>query len=69
MRFTIEATYENGVLKPLQPLPLKEHQKVRISVQSERSAFLEAYGIMGFKGMPEQLKYFALDDEFDPLND
>ncbi|HJT31600.1 MAG TPA: antitoxin family protein [Pirellulales bacterium] len=69
MRFTIEATYENGVLKPLQPLPLKEHEKVRISVHSERSALLGAYGIMGFKGTAEEADYFALDDEFDPLND
>lgn len=69
MTITIEATYENGVLKPLQPLPLKEHEKVRISVHSERSPLLEAYGIMGFKGTPEEADYFALDDEFDPLDD
>lgn len=69
MRFTIEATYENGVLKPLQPLPLKEHEKVRISVHSERSALLDSYGIMGFKGTSKEADYFALDDEFDPLND
>ena len=32
MTFTVEAVYENGVLKPAQPLPLKEHEKVRITV-------------------------------------
>ena len=69
MTITIDATYEDGVLKPLQPLPLKEHEKVRISVHSERSPLLEAYGIMGFKGTPEELEYFALDHEFDPLDD
>ena len=26
MAITIEALYEDGVLKPLQPLPLKEHE-------------------------------------------
>ena len=28
----IEAVYENGVLRPLEPLPLKEHQKVSVTV-------------------------------------
>lgn len=32
MAITIEAVYENGVLKPLQPLFLREHQQVRITV-------------------------------------
>lgn len=69
MTITIEATYENGVLKPSQPLPLKEHEKVRVSVHSDRSPLLEAYGIMGFKGTPEEADYFALHDDFDPLDD
>ena len=69
MTISIEATYENGVLKPAQPLPLKEHEKVRISVHTERSPLLEAYGIMGFKGTAEEADYFALDPEFDPLDD
>ena len=33
MTITVEATYENGTLKLDQPLPLKEHEKVRITVQ------------------------------------
>jgi predicted DNA-binding antitoxin AbrB/MazE fold protein len=69
MTITIEATYENGVLKPSEPLPLKEHEKVRISVHSERSPLLDAYGIMGFKGTAEELEYFALSPDFDPLDD
>ena len=32
MALTIEATYEDGVLKPAQPLPLAEHEQVRITV-------------------------------------
>jgi predicted DNA-binding antitoxin AbrB/MazE fold protein len=35
MTITIEAVYESGVLKPLEPLDdLKEHERVRITVQS-----------------------------------
>lgn len=55
------------MLKPLQPQPLKEHEKVTISVHSERSPLLEAYGIMGSKCTAEELERFALDDEFDPF--
>lgn len=32
---TVEATFENGVLRPAQPLPLVQHQKVRITLQLE----------------------------------
>ncbi|MGQ0444598.1 MAG: antitoxin family protein [Beijerinckiaceae bacterium] len=36
MNITIEAIYEAGVLKPLQPLPgLKEREKVRLTVEVE----------------------------------
>jgi predicted DNA-binding antitoxin AbrB/MazE fold protein len=36
MSITIEAIYEAGVLKPLQPLPgLKERDKVRLTVEVE----------------------------------
>lgn len=33
----ITAIYENGVLRPLSPLPLQEHQTVRIQVLLEDS--------------------------------
>ena len=36
MTLTIEAIYENGVLKPGQPLPLKEHETVRITIEPQR---------------------------------
>jgi predicted DNA-binding antitoxin AbrB/MazE fold protein len=32
MALTIEAVYENGILRPLGPLFLKEHQQVRITI-------------------------------------
>ena len=33
MNRTLEAIYENGVLKPLKSLKLPEHQKVTITIQ------------------------------------
>ncbi len=35
MTITVEATYEDGVLKPAQPLPLSEHEKVRLTVEPQ----------------------------------
>jgi predicted DNA-binding antitoxin AbrB/MazE fold protein len=32
MTKTLEAVYENGVLRPLEPLPFKEHQTVSVTV-------------------------------------
>ena len=33
MTITIEATYENGVLVPVQPLDLADHERVRLRVE------------------------------------
>lgn len=34
MSHILEATYDNGVLKLDQPLPLKDQEKVRVTVES-----------------------------------
>lgn len=66
MAITIEAVYENGVLKPTQPLSLQEHEKVRITVEQGDSRLLRAYGIIGWTGDAETLERIALDAEFLP---
>jgi predicted DNA-binding antitoxin AbrB/MazE fold protein len=33
MAITVDAVYENGTLKLERPLPLKEHEKVRVTVE------------------------------------
>jgi predicted DNA-binding antitoxin AbrB/MazE fold protein len=69
MTLVVDATYEDGVLKPSQPLPLKEHEAVRLTVQSQSSPILEAYGMMAWTGDAETLERFALGSEFDPQED
>jgi predicted DNA-binding antitoxin AbrB/MazE fold protein len=79
MTITIEATYENGVLKPLQPLTLGEHQRVQITIQTltvtnhglkppvkepQRPTAPNAYGIIGWTGDSETIQRIALDPEF-----
>ena len=38
MGIQVEAVYENGVLKPLQPLDLAEHERVSVSVTKAEPA-------------------------------
>ena len=34
MTITIEAIYENGVLRPVAPLPLLDHEKVQVTIHT-----------------------------------
>ncbi len=65
MTISFEAVYENGVLKPVQPLPLKEHERVRVTVETPPLDILQAGGILGWKGTSEELAPFALDPEYE----
>jgi predicted DNA-binding antitoxin AbrB/MazE fold protein len=63
MAITVEAVYEDGVLKPAQPLPFKEHEMVQVTVAAKVPDIVEAYGIMGWKGDAETLERIALDPD------
>ncbi len=65
MKLTVQATYENGVLKPDQPLPFRDQERVQLTVESKKTWVEETYGILGFKGTAEEADYFALDPELD----
>ena len=60
MAITVEAVYEDGVLKPAEPLPWKDGERVRVAVSSLDSPLLKAYGIMGFKGTAAEAEELAL---------
>jgi predicted DNA-binding antitoxin AbrB/MazE fold protein len=66
MALTVEAIYENGVLKPTQPLPLKEHEKVQVTVHAPGSWVQETAGMIRWTGDHETLRRLAEDVEFDP---
>jgi len=68
MPITVEATYENGVLKPARPLPLKEREQVQITVHPRVSNLADLYGIMGFMGTVQEADYFAMDPELNFLH-
>ncbi len=42
----IEAIYENGVLKPLEEVELKDGERVRIRIESLESVLDEVFGIL-----------------------
>jgi predicted DNA-binding antitoxin AbrB/MazE fold protein len=41
MTRTLQAVYENGVLRPLESLPLKEHQRVMVTVSDPAERWLD----------------------------
>jgi len=63
MAIVVEAVYQNGVLKPDRPLPLKEDEKVRVTVESQPSPVLQTYGIIGWKGTHEELEQILAEAE------
>jgi predicted DNA-binding antitoxin AbrB/MazE fold protein len=70
MALTIEAVYENGVLKPVQPLPLiLEGTRVWLTLHTaaEEDRVRKAYGLLGWTGDAETVRRVALDPEFDIL--
>ena len=64
MPITIEAVYENGVLRPSQPLPLEEHETVRITIEPGRSWAERTAGMLKWTGDFEDPRRIVEDDEF-----
>jgi predicted DNA-binding antitoxin AbrB/MazE fold protein len=64
MTLTVEAVYENGVLKLDQPLPLPDHHRVQVTVQVQPSVARESAGMLRWRGDWETLRRLAEDDEF-----
>ena len=78
MAITIDAIYENGVLKPAEPLPLKEQERVRVTVElmKERAVtppdeaeriVRRSYGLLGWTGDVKTLRRVIEDPEFSLL--
>ncbi len=69
MTLTVQAIYENGVLKPVRPLPLKEHEQVQITVTAAASRVRQTAGLIGWTGSQEDADFIALSPELDPQED
>jgi predicted DNA-binding antitoxin AbrB/MazE fold protein len=69
MSLIVEATYKNGALAVDRPLPLKENERVTITIESpvassESNGGRLTYGLVGWKGDVEVVRRVALDPEF-----
>ncbi len=60
----IDAVYENGVLRPTEPLPFREHARVKITVESEVSLARQSAGMIPWTGDMETLQRLICDPEF-----
>jgi predicted DNA-binding antitoxin AbrB/MazE fold protein len=63
MSITVEATYEDGVLKPKQPLLLAEHEVVLVTIRTAPTLAERTYGMLGWKGDHETLKRLLTEVE------
>jgi predicted DNA-binding antitoxin AbrB/MazE fold protein len=78
MTIKVEATYENGVLKPVRPLPFKEHERVQITVvrttaptgaatdEDAEAMVRRSAGILLWTGDRETVQRLAIDPDLDP---
>ena len=67
MPITVEAVFENGILKPLQPLPFPEHAKVSLTVEEKTSWTDKTYGMVPWTGTAEELDELLEEAEDDLL--
>jgi predicted DNA-binding antitoxin AbrB/MazE fold protein len=65
MNLEVEAVYEGGVLKLAQPLPLPEHQRVRVTIQVT-SRVQQSYGLVRWTGSTEELDRLLKDPDNHP---
>jgi predicted DNA-binding antitoxin AbrB/MazE fold protein len=63
MTLTVNATYENGTLKLDRPLPLKEHEKVTVTVEPGLSLAQQTAGMIGWVGNVETLERILKEAE------
>ena len=63
MSLEVEATYEKGILKPSQELPLQEGQKVIILIKPAGSAVKRFAGLVPWPGNREEFDCWLNDPD------
>ena len=67
MSLEVEATYEDGVLKPDQELPLANGQRVRLTVHQAGDRTKARAAAFQWRGSQQDLDYLILSEDNDPL--
>jgi predicted DNA-binding antitoxin AbrB/MazE fold protein len=65
-KIEIEAVYEDGVLKLPHELPLRQGQKVTITIHPTGSPARRRRGVIQWKGSQEDLDHLILSPDNDP---
>ena len=63
MSLQLIATYEDGVLKFDEPPPLKDHERVTVTIEPRTTRARESYGLIGWTGDTAVLREMAENDE------
>jgi predicted DNA-binding antitoxin AbrB/MazE fold protein len=64
MPIIIEAVYEDGVLKPVRPLPLQDHEKVLVTVHTGQTWVERTAGIIPCAD-PQVIEWAAQDPDLE----
>jgi len=62
MHKTIDAIYENGVIKPLERLDISESQKIKITIETTENIVASTKAII--KADPDVVRHVAVSDEY-----
>jgi predicted DNA-binding antitoxin AbrB/MazE fold protein len=63
MAITVEAVYENGTLRLRQPVPLKDQEPVRVTIEPAMTWADRTAGMLEWTGEPEVLHQVATEPE------
>ncbi len=66
MKKDITAIYEKGILRPLTPVELKEHQQVTLKIKNKKSIVRTTKGMV--QGNPKYIKEIAESAELSEWN-
>lgn len=69
MSTAVEAIYEDGLLRPLTPLPLPEHARVRVSVELVKDVENDAEREAWLKQSERRLRELWENDADDVFNE
>lgn len=62
MRKTVDAVYEKGLIKPLEPLALSESQRITVTIETGESLVLSTKAFI--KAPPSLIEHIAEHDEY-----
>jgi predicted DNA-binding antitoxin AbrB/MazE fold protein len=64
MTLTVQAVYENGTLKLTEPLPLREHESVTVTIFGKTTLARQSAGMVPWTGDAETLERLIRDPSF-----